>query len=227
MAPRDHHKGSDGPRGDGSAETQQILCNAGSLWERQLGRLNVRSATFHRPKPKRFAELPRLLGDGMADFEGLCDSTYERVANAAFLILGNHEEALDVAQETFSRAFERWEQVRMMENPEGWLYQVAVNLSLSSRRKTRRRFLGQAPDRAAPHAEPSDPELARALGRLSPAQRTAVVLRFYLDLSIESTAQALHKQPGTIRALTSQGIARLREDLGPNWLEDEDEQSIS
>src|SRR5207247_4466654 len=94
-------------------------------------------------KPKRCAELPRLLGDGMepADFEGLCDSTYERVANAAFLILGSHEEALDVAQETFSRAFERWEQVRMMESPEGWLYQVAVNLSLSSRRKTRRRLL--------------------------------------------------------------------------------------
>jgi DNA-directed RNA polymerase specialized sigma24 family protein len=53
----------------------------------------------------------------------------------------------------------------------------------------------------------------------------AVVLRFYLDLSIDSTAEALGKSPGTVRALTSQGIARLREDLGPSWLEERDDET--
>jgi RNA polymerase sigma-70 factor, ECF subfamily len=84
-----------------------------------------------------------LLRDGMesADFEGLCESTYDRVARAAFLILGDRDEARDVAQETFARAFARWSYVRAMDNPEAWLYRVAVNLSLSWRKRAVRNVL--------------------------------------------------------------------------------------
>jgi RNA polymerase sigma-70 factor (sigma-E family) len=162
-----------------------------------------------------------------SDFEELCDSTYERVVKAAFLILGDRDEARDVAQETFARAFARWSRVRGMDNPEGWLYRVAVNLSLSWRERAVRRVLRQPPDRAQEQVESSDPTLTDALRRLTPAQRTAVVLRFYLDLSIDSTAETLGKSPGTVRALSSQGIARLREDLGSNWLEEDDERTLS
>lgn len=162
-----------------------------------------------------------------ADFEELCDSTYERVENAAFLILGDRDEARDVAQETFARAFAHWSRVRAMDDPEWWLYRVAVNLSLSWRRLALRRVLRQPPDHAQEPVESSDPTLTYALRRLTPAQRTAVVLRFYLDLSIDSTAETLGKSPGTVRALTSQGIARLREDLGSNWLEENDERTHS
>jgi DNA-directed RNA polymerase specialized sigma24 family protein len=70
---------------------------------------------------------------------------------------------------------------------------------------------------------PNDPGIRTALAGLPPAQRAAVVLRFYLDLSIDDTAQVLGKRPGTVRALTSQGVARLREDLGATWLEVHDE----
>ena len=53
-----------------------------------------------------------------------------------------------------------------------------------------------------------------------------IVLRFYLDQSVETTSELLGKRPGTIRALTSQGIARLRDDLGSSWLEEDDEHAI-
>jgi RNA polymerase sigma-70 factor (ECF subfamily) len=161
-----------------------------------------------------------------ADFEELCELSYTRVAKAAFLILGDRQEALDVAQEAFSRALERWEEVGSMENPEGWIYRVAVNLSLSTRRRAVRWVKGRIPDRPALEPEPSDPALAQALSRLTPAQRAAVVLRFYSDLSIADTALALNKRPGTVRALTAQGVSRLRDDLGPTWLEEHDEQPI-
>ena|SRR5438093_498987 len=160
------------------------------------------------------------------DFEGLCELTYERVVNAAFLIVGDREEALDVAQETYARAYERWTQVRSMENPEGWLYRVCVNLSISSRRRAWRRVRGQGAASLEQSFEASDPALARALERLTPAQRSVIVLRFYLDQSVETTSELLGKRPGTIRALTSQGIARLRDDLGSSWLEEDDEHAI-
>jgi DNA-directed RNA polymerase specialized sigma24 family protein len=82
------------------------------------------------------------------------------------------------------------------------------------------------PDRSVEPEPSSDPALADALRRLAPAQRAAVVLRFYLDMSVEAAAQALGKKPGTIRALTSQGIARLREDLGSEWMEEADERMV-
>jgi RNA polymerase sigma factor (sigma-70 family) len=161
-----------------------------------------------------------------ADFEGLCDSTYGRVAQAAFLILGDRDEARDVAQETFARAYARWPQVRVMENPEGWLYRVAVNLSISWRRQAIRRILRDPPERWLEPVSSSDPALTDALRRLTQSQRAAVVLRFYLDMSIESAAKTLGKRPGTVRALTSQAIARLREDLGDEWMEEADERTL-
>jgi RNA polymerase sigma-70 factor (ECF subfamily) len=160
-----------------------------------------------------------------ADFESICEKTYEPVANAAFLIVGDRQEALDITQEAFSRALERWPQIQGMVNPQGWIYRVAVNLALSHMRRLRR-FATHVPDRAAPAQEPADPALRGALMRLSPAQRAVVALRFYLDLSVDETAAVLRKRPGTVRALTAQGIARLRAELGPGWLEEDDEQIV-
>jgi RNA polymerase sigma-70 factor (ECF subfamily) len=150
-------------------------------------------------------------------FEELCRDQYGRVVRAAFLIVADREEALDIAQETFARAFERWGQVSKMENPVGWLYRVATNQALSRRRQLRYR-LPLTRTHTEPH-EPADPALASALARLTPAQRAAIVLRFYLDLSVEATALVLKKAPGTVRALTAQGIATLRDDLGEPWME--------
>jgi RNA polymerase sigma-70 factor (ECF subfamily) len=158
-----------------------------------------------------------------AGFEELCEATYDKVAGAAYLILGDREGALDVAQETFTRAFERWGQVGAMENPGGWVYRVAVNLSLSTRRRARRRS-PRADFQVGAPPEPPDVRLLEALRSLTPAQRSAVVARYYLDLSIAQTAELLGKREGTVRALTSQATARLRGDLGPGWFEDDEDE---
>ncbi len=157
-----------------------------------------------------------------AGFERLCHEHYERVARAAFLIVADREEALDIAQETFARAYEHWGQVVKMHNQAGWLYKVASNLAISRvRRITRTRHHAEPVAIDAPM--PSDPRLAAVLAALSPAQRAVLVLRFYLDMSVDATSVALRKRPGTVRALTSQGIARLRDELGATWQEVTDE----
>ena len=155
-------------------------------------------------------------------FEEVCRDHYAEVVRVAFLITGDRQEALDVAQETFARAYERWGHVSAMENPVGWLVRVAANLSLSHRRRTTRTPRVTRSDDVAPSL-PADPTIQTALATLTPAQRAAVVLRFYLDMSIEDTAKALGKKEGTVRALTSQGVRRLREQLGTSWMEVRDE----
>jgi RNA polymerase sigma-70 factor, ECF subfamily len=154
-------------------------------------------------------------------FETLCRQHYASVVRTAYLITGDAAEAVDLAQEAFARAFERWDRVSALDRPEAWLHRVVANLSRSW---WRRRLLqwqrDRASDEVAPEPEVVDPRLMEALRELPHAQRTAVVLRFYADRSIEEVARTLGKRPGTIRALTSQGVARLRSSLGS--LEDEE-----
>ncbi|MBI3648606.1 MAG: SigE family RNA polymerase sigma factor [Actinobacteria bacterium] len=149
-------------------------------------------------------------------FEALCRSEYSNIVKTALLITGDLEEAKDLAQEAFSRAFERWDRVSRLERPGAWLQTVVTNLAISWRRKQRVRLRSISRMRPpAPSAdEGSEVDVLSALQALTPAERSAVVLRFYADLPYEQVADALHKKPGTVRALTSRGVSRMRQLLG-------------
>jgi RNA polymerase sigma-70 factor (sigma-E family) len=155
------------------------------------------------------------------DFEDFCRAEYDRVARTAYWLSGDRQEATDLTQEAFARAFQRWKKLRLLDRPDAWVQRVVVNLALSHLR--RRRFLprlvSSLPERAKFDPEPPDPQLRRALLSLTDSQRVVIVLRYYLDRSIEEVARGLGKRPGTIRALTSQGLARLRQVLASEQLE--------
>jgi RNA polymerase sigma-70 factor (ECF subfamily) len=147
-----------------------------------------------------------------AGFEALYREAFADVFRTAYLIVGDRQEALDLAQETFARAFERWRSVRSLHRPEAWLQRVVANLAVSWHRGRRRRRSLGVPAGAPRFDDVAsvDPDLAQAVRELTPAQRAVVVLRFYLDRSVDDVAAALGKRPGTVRALTAQAMARLR-----------------
>jgi RNA polymerase sigma-70 factor (sigma-E family) len=149
------------------------------------------------------------------DFEAFVRDEYRRVVRTAYWMTGNQQDAADLAQEAFARAYERWRTVSRMDRPDGWVHRVVVNLALSERRRRRlmeiarsREQIGVVPEMQAP-----DPALRDALLALTPAQRSVIVLRYYVDRSIDDVARDLGKRPGTVRALTAQGLARLREQM--------------
>lgn len=100
-----------------------------------------------------------------------------------------------------------------MASPEGWVYRVALNLSTS---RLRRRRVERRADEAPAAAHPQDVSavegimLRRALATLPVRQRTVLVLRFLADCSVVETATIMSCAPGTVKALTSQGLAGLR-----------------
>jgi RNA polymerase sigma-70 factor (sigma-E family) len=144
------------------------------------------------------------------DFEELWRDHFRSVTRTAYLITGDPQEAYDCAQEAFVRALQRWSKVGSLEKPEGWVHRVAANLAISSARRHRFPRTIQTPS-VVSAPEPPDDELRRALLQLTPAQRAVIALRFYLDWSVGEVAEALGKAPGTVRALTHQGMQRLRE----------------
>lgn len=152
---------------------------------------------------------------GRADFEALYRAEFPNVFRTAFLIAGDRQEALNLTQEAFARTYERWRAVRRARNPAAWVQRVVANLAISShrRRLVRERYSTRSTEAVVPAPETPEPELLAALRTLTPAQRGVIVLRYFADRSIEDVAEALGKRPGTVTALTSQGLARLREQL--------------
>ncbi len=150
-------------------------------------------------------------------FQRVWDREYVRIVRTAFLMTGSREEAEDLAQESFAIAWRKWGHVGTLERPGAWLQVTVGRLALNWRRRRRRQPQPLATPEAGP-VEPVlvDPQLTRALWTLTPGQRAVIVLRFYADQSVDQVARGLGKRPGTVRALTSQGLARLRLILDEN-----------
>jgi RNA polymerase sigma-70 factor (ECF subfamily) len=164
-------------------------------------------------------------------FEGFCRRVSPRLVGSLTLQLQDRGVAEDVVQEAMARAWQRWTKVSTMANPDGWVYRVAFNLALSRRRRSaaerranaRSIRPGGGPGNATGFADTTDRlVLADAVRALPTRQRAAVVLRFYGRLSVSETATVLGCAPGTVKALTSQGVHRLAEHLhvDPDELEE-------
>jgi RNA polymerase sigma-70 factor (ECF subfamily) len=143
-------------------------------------------------------------------FEDFWRRHYVTVARAASAITGNVEDGAEVAQEAFARAYQRWSRVSSLDRPDAWVQRVAVNLSISTLRRHARAAAIPTTDQAVPAPTEPDDDLLLALRALSPHQRAVVVLRYYLDMSVDDVARVLGKRPGTVRALTHQAMSRLR-----------------
>jgi RNA polymerase sigma-70 factor (sigma-E family) len=143
----------------------------------------------------------------------------EATVRLAFLMTGDRQTAEDLAQEAFIKTFGRWRHLRQGSSFEAYLRTTVVNLvrshfrhrSVERRSLSRQQALPVLP--AAVTSSAIDGKLREALLGLPQRQRAAVVLRHYEDLSEAQTAELLHCSVGNVKALTSKGMARLREVL--------------
>jgi RNA polymerase sigma-70 factor (sigma-E family) len=129
----------------------------------------------------------------------------------AFVLTGDRHLAEDLVQDALERTGLAWHRVRRQDNPEGYARRIITNRFLSRIRDLRReRLVDVVPDLAVAAAEPSDDATWRLLGQLPPAQRAAVVARYYLDLSEAQAADLLGCSVGTVKSNTFRALAKLR-----------------
>jgi RNA polymerase sigma factor (sigma-70 family) len=149
-------------------------------------------------------------------FEEWYAREHPRVLAAMAARAGDVRMAEEVTAEAFTRALERWERVREMESPGGWVHRVATNLV---KRRKRRQLVEQtllrreAPEPAAPAMV--DSELWEAVRALSPRQRTAIIYRFVGDLPHKKIAEAMSCSEEAARRNVHEGLRKLREVLKP------------
>jgi RNA polymerase sigma-70 factor (sigma-E family) len=169
-----------------------------------------------RPKMRaEVAEPVRVEGRVLAEL-------YERHADAAlrlaFLLTGSRGLAEDLVQDAFVRLAGRLLHLRDPGGFDAYLRKTVVNLVRSHFR--RRRLERTHAERAAavPPIEAADvsdrEEMRRALMQLPVRQRTAVVLRYYEDLSEAQTAELMGCRPAAVKSLVSRAMEHLRRTIG-------------
>jgi RNA polymerase sigma factor (sigma-70 family) len=146
-------------------------------------------------------------------FEAFFESEKDRLLRILCVITGSRSEAEDLAQEAFTRVFERWEIVAGMEDPAGYLHRTAMNLFKSQYRRAAtalKRAIGLGPERDV-FKDVEDRHVARhSLSSLTPRQRAALVLTEALGYSGEEAGRLLGIRASTVWALTHQARAALR-----------------
>jgi RNA polymerase sigma-70 factor, ECF subfamily len=148
----------------------------------------------------------------------------------AYRTIGREEDARDVCQETFLRAFRALPGFRGQAKFSSWLYRIALNLCRDWVRRERRTPVVQAPEdtdlmELAAAREPSESiedlvarkaltrQVERAMAVLPEEQRTAIVLKEYHGLTFQEIADLVGCPLSTVKTRLYQGLSVLRREL--------------
>ena len=152
---------------------------------------------------------------GPVSFEEFFRAEHARLLRALFLMTGNEQEAEELMQDAFLAVWERWDRVREMERPAGYLYRTAMNAFRSRVRRAARaakRLVGRAEEDEFARADERD-AVARVLGTLTPRQRAALVLTELLGYASEEAGEILSVKAVAVRVLASQGRTAMKANL--------------
>ena len=172
----------------------------------------------------------RSIGGDQESFNQLVLRWERPIYALAYRVIGREEDARDVCQETFLRAFRALNGFRGQAKFSSWLYRIALNLCRDWVRKERRTPVVQAPEElevleiaALREPTPSVEDLVarreltgiveRAMARLPEEQRTAIILKEYHDLTFQEIADLVGCPMSTVKTRLYQGLAVLRREL--------------
>lgn len=181
------------------------------------------------------SELVDLARSGDSDaFRELVIRHSQRIFATAYRITGREEDADDVVQETFLRAFRKLHLFDGRAQFSTWLHRIAVNCSMDSIRKVSRREARETPDELVGEhrlvaTEPGPDRLAassewgreveKVLRSLTPTERTVFVLRHFEGYTSKEIGQMMGMRSGAIRNAVFRAVQKMRASLAPRMKE--------
>lgn len=188
------------------------------------------------------ALVDRFCSGDVSAFQDIVERYKKKVYYLAYDIIGDHHDAEDISQEVFIKVFRSLKNFRRDAKMSSWLYQITVNTSIDSVRKSSSRMKKHVDQlevenlqRNLPESTDAtyDPErsveaamiqkqLSQALQVVSPKERAVFVMRHYNDLKMNEIAEILNVSLGTVKSLLFRAIKKLRKELSvyrgnPEW----------
>ena len=164
---------------------------------------------------QRFASVSR--GDAADAFEGFVRAHERELFGYLWRVTGDEHASYDLAQETFVRAWQRFDQVRGYEQPRAWLFRVATNLASNYRRARSVRvaaaipLTGETEYAGDPATNIAESDAVRvALDEMPVKQRSALLLRAVYGFSVSELARALDCSEAAAKMTLSRARERFR-----------------
>jgi RNA polymerase sigma-70 factor, ECF subfamily len=170
--------------------------------------------------------IARVLDGETSAYAEIVDAYKKPVVNLAYRMTGSYDDALDLAQETFLKAYSQLGRFDRRKRFFTWLYTISLNLIRNHLKRKARAARREDQERALRYdswqANGADPEsvlikrqrdvqIYACLQALSPDLREAVVLRFFQELPFETLADILDISPGAAKMRVYRGLERLTE----------------
>ncbi len=175
-----------------------------------------------------------LQGDVQA-FEELVVQYHNKIYALAYRYMGNEEDAYDMFQETFIKAYKSLPSFKGQASFGTWIYRVASNVCLDELRRRKRRIVTLSLDEQAGTLDGNEGEkeiadtssaadilyeqkefslyIQELLDQMKPEHKTVIVLRDIMELSYEEIAEVLNCSIGTVKSRLSRARKILREKL--------------
>ena len=156
-------------------------------------------------------------GDEVA-FARLIEEHHEADGGAAYVVVGDVALAREAAQNAWTIAWSRLASVRDPDRLRSWLVAICANEARQLVRHAKRRQVVEISDRPPePSSDPADRidtvDLARALARLKPNERSLLALRYVSGLDSTDIAEQMGMSASGVRSRLSRLVERLRRDL--------------
>ena len=160
--------------------------------------------------------------EALADFEAFYERTYPAAFRVAYGVVGERDLAEDVTQDAYVAAYRDRDRYRGDGPPEAWLYRIVVHAAITAARRRRVRVVGRI---AADGDGPGPDETSIAVDRLAiadglreldPRARSAVILRYYLDLDYATIASVLGTSVDNVGVILTRSRDRLRRLMDPS-----------
>ena len=172
----------------------------------------------------------RSMGGDLDSFNQLVLRWERPIYALAYRVIGREEDARDVAQETFLRAFRALKGFKGQAKFSSWLYRITLNLCRDWMRRQKRTPVSPTPEgidlvelagEATPSESLDDLVARRQLGRavskamamLPEEQRTAIILKEYHGLTFQEIAELLDCPLSTVKTRLYQGLSVVRKQL--------------
>ena len=185
---------------------------------------------------EKLVVLLAIQGDESA-FRELYETNYERIYRLAWRYSKSQQDAEDIMQETFVKAFKSIKKFdfNISTSFSAWIYQIGINCSIDHFRKRKKRKADRTDSLTDSYREPEDPDTSPektviakqaisqvndALDILTPKQRMIFDLRHLQHKALKEISDHLQCSQSTVKTQLQRAVTKLRNRLEPLWREE-------
>lgn len=148
----------------------------------------------------------------------------QKLYGLAFKMVNNQQDAFDIVQESFIKAYQNWEKFRGDSAVSTWLYKITLNLSYDFLKKRNRANILPvekdfedkriiANDRRVMESDKME-KIKEEIENLTPKQKSIFILKSYDELTYQEIAKIMNSRVGTIKATYFQVIQKIKKNIG-------------